>query len=527
MQPQRRQADSGEAAGTLTRGQRRYLYLTAGVCGAAVLIVEILGAKMLAPYFGTSHFVWTAQIAVTLISLSAGYYAGGCLVDRHANLAYLFRCILAAAVYLCLTVPLCRPISQACLGLNLAVGSLVASAFLFLAPLGLLAMVAPFLVRVMTASLNVVGHQVGRLSAISTAGSVLGTVLIGYLLIPFFPNSTTMLCTSAVLAALAVLYLLAWGRAGKGTGAVSVMCIVAVGGVIYSLIPPDSPSAASNMVEVERRNSNFGMLQVMHVEGTSYTLLLNDFLSQNGYDTLRQQSVHSFTYMLHQLARCYTPKVSDALCIGMGVGIVPMQLAREGANVEVVEINPAMVPLAERYFDFERARVRLVIDDGRHFLNIAPRQYDTVLLDAFVGDSSPSHLMTREAFESMRKVLRPGGTLVINSFGDLHPGEAYYTASLYKTLSAVFRSVKVHAAGDEGNIYFVASDQSQLGFLREPDLSNLHPLVEEKVPLAMRRVVQVDLSQGRVLTDDFNPGEFYDARNRERQRRLMVAAVSQ
>ena len=70
-------------AAALTHGLRRFLYLTAAVCGAAVLIVEILGAKMLAPYFGTSHFVWTAQIAVTLISLSAGYYAGGWFVDPH------------------------------------------------------------------------------------------------------------------------------------------------------------------------------------------------------------------------------------------------------------------------------------------------------------------------------------------------------------------------------------------------------------------------------------------------------------
>lgn len=509
---------------TLTPALRRYLYITAALCGAAVLIVEILGAKMLAPYFGTSHFVWTAQIAVTLVSLSAGYYTGGWLVDRNADLGRLFGCIFGAAVYLCLTVPLCRPIAEACLGLKLALGSLLASAFLFLVPLALLAMVAPFLVRVMTSSLNVVGKQVGRLSAISTIGSVLGTVLIGYALIPFFANSVTMLCTSGLLAALAVVYLMVWGGGRRGRTALGMLLL---GGcaVAYVFLLPEG-SGSSRLVEVERVNSNFGMLQVMKLKGEPYYLCLNDFLSQNAYDTQRRQSIHSFTYMLHLLARSYTPRISDALCIGMGVGIVPMELAGEQVHVDVVEINPAMVPLAERYFDFDRSRVALTIDDGRHFLNRAPRQYDTIILDAFVGDSSPSHLMTREAFQAMRAALRPGGTLVINSFGDLRPGQAYYTASLYKTLSAVFKSVKTHAAGDDGNVYFVASDAPTLSFLREPDLTAVHPEVIDTVRAAMARVVQVDLREGRVLTDDFNPVEFYDAQNRERLRRLLVASVS-
>ena len=97
---------------------RRFLYATAAITGAAVLIIEILGAKILAPYVGTSHFVWTAQIAVTLVALSTGYYLGGWLVDRSTKLGYLYSCILAAAVYLCLVVVICGPVAYWCLVLK-------------------------------------------------------------------------------------------------------------------------------------------------------------------------------------------------------------------------------------------------------------------------------------------------------------------------------------------------------------------------------------------------------------------------
>src|SRR3974390_2073634 len=142
--------------------------------------------------------------------------------------------------------------------------------------------------------------------------------------------------------------------------------------------------------------------------------------------------------MLSGRARAYTPNINDVLCIGLGVGIVPMDFARQGARVDVVEINPAVVPLATNYFGLQLDKLHLTIDDGRHFLNRCRRQYDVVVLDAFLGDSCPSHLMTREAFTSIRRVLRPGGTLVINMFGNLEYAHDFFTASLHKTLKAVF-----------------------------------------------------------------------------------------
>src|SRR5438270_589497 len=197
---------SAPARTGLSGGLRRYLYVTAASTGAAIMIVEILGAKLLSPYVGLSHFVWTAQIAVTLVALACGYYLGGRLVDRSPDLDGLYWSIMGAAVYLALTVLICQPVAYWCLDFNLPVGSLLASTILFFVPLALLAMTGPFLVRIITFSLTGVGGSVGRLTAISTLGSFVGTLLVSYVMIPFLPNSLTMYLTSMALLLVCTIY---------------------------------------------------------------------------------------------------------------------------------------------------------------------------------------------------------------------------------------------------------------------------------------------------------------------------------
>jgi predicted membrane-bound spermidine synthase len=504
----------------ISPGLKFYLYLTALVCGAAILIVEILGAKMLAPFFGTSHFVWTAQIGVTLISLAIGYYLGGRLADKKPKASLLYFLILIAAVYLCLTIPLCRPVSYKFLSFRLAVGSLLASAFLFFIPLMLLATVYPFIVRIMTSSLQVVGGQVGRLSALSTIGSVIGTLLIGYILIPYLPNSMIMFLTAVVLMIIVTVYFIKFERKSRS---LTSAALIIIGGLIagYGGIRAEASLEYGGMEELERRNSNFGLMQVLQSTNSFKRYYLNDFLTQNIYDPAKKKSLALFTYALQYLAEGYTEKIEDALCIGLGVGIVPMEFAKKGVRVDVVEINPAIIPIAKRHFDLEPEKLNIEICDGRYYLNQCKKKYDVIVLDAFLGDSSPSHLMTKEAFESMKKLLKPGGTLVINSFGDLETGRDFFTASLQETLKSVFKSVKIHTA-HTGNIFFAASDKEDMKMIRQPDLEEVHPSLQYAVEAVLNTIVEANPAHGRVLTDDFNPVEFYDAGNRERMRRWLA-----
>jgi len=519
-----KKSKSSAPADPLPAALYRYLYFTAAITGGAIMIVEILGAKMLAPYLGTSHFVWTAQIAVTLVALAAGYYAGGRLVDRSTELGRLYWAIIAAAIYLGCTVLVVEPVAFWCLDFNLALGSLLASTFLFFVPLALLAMVGPFFIRVLTVVLANVGGNVGRLTAISTLGSFAGTVLIGYVFIPFLPNSITMVATSGVLILVAAGYFVGWGR--KGSSALPVVAgiiALSVGGI--GVAKDQQLTKGSVWHEVYRTNSNFGRLQVIDTDSGARRFYLNDGLDQNDYDPRVKQALSSFTYMLHGLARGYRSSIDDVLCIGLGVGIVPMKFAQEGARVDVVEINPAVVPLAQRFFDLEPSRFNLAIDDGRHFVNRSVRRYDVIILDAFLGDSAPSHLMSREAFAAMRRILKPGGVLVINSLGETG-GTDFLAASMDKTLKAVFRSVRIHGAL-VGNMFFVASDQPQLEMRASPDLSDVHKSCLQEVQEAYANILKTDPAHGLVLTDDYNPVEYYDAVNQEQIRRNEVMAFRQ
>jgi spermidine synthase len=500
---------------------RRFLYLTAAVTGAAILVVEILGAKMLSPYVGSSHFVWTAQIAVTLISLATGYYFGGWLVDRSPALHRLYNCIATAAIYLALSVVACEKVAYAFLNLNLAMGAFLASLFLFFVPLTLLAATGPFVIRVLTQSVEAVGGQVGRLSAISTLGSVAGTVLIGYVLLPFLPNSTTMFITSGVLLALSAIYLL-FNRSFRGRAINVTILLLAVGTLVSSCgLHRLMRNQSKNFTRLYRGNSNFGELQVVDLASSTRRYYLNDFLVQNTYDTTEKVSLSLFTYMLRELAWGYSTNLQSALCIGMGIGIVPRELARDGVKVDVVEINPAIVPVAQKYFDFDPAAVNITIGDGRFYINKSQKHYDAIVLDAFLGDSSPSHLMTREAFAEMARLLGPNGVLVINSFGDFRPGRDFFLSSLDKTLRSVFKNVNIHASGG-GNVFYAAS-QRDLKLALRPDLrfpSGTDLQFEFNAATSLAPLPNP--AAGIVLTDDYNPVEFYDAANREEHRRTLA-----
>lgn len=500
----------------LNQKLKLFLYFTVACVGAAILIIEILGAKLLAPYFGTSHFVWTAQITMTLLALASGYAIGGKFADRWPDPRGIFMAIAVVCVWLAIVALTIEPVAYFFIQLGLPIGSLLTSFLLFFLPLGALATIGPYTIRLLTNNISYVGSVAGRLSALSTLGSVGGAILVGYVLIPLFGNITILIGTALFLAILITIFFALFRPKEIGLG-LSTLIVCFLLGLIASLYQPLKPT--SHLREVYRQNSNFGLLQV--IDNGQLRYYLNDLLIQNTWLIDLQKSGSMFTYMLHGLGRAYVPDADEILCIGLGIGVVPREFAKENAKVDVVEINPAAAKIAEKFFGFNPKSVQLYFMDARAYLHLYTNRYDIIVLDAFVGDSSPSHLMTKEAFESMKKRLYPNGVLVINAFGELIPGKDFLATSIFYTLSNVFPFVRLYT-NNNGNLYFVASPDPEAHIKKPFDWTEAPAKVRYQLEAASQPVTPPASTRAIILTDNFNPIEYYDAKNRMEYRRLLA-----
>lgn len=497
-----------------------YFYLTAAVAGAAVMIVEVLGASMLAPFLGTSHYVWSAQIAVTLLALATGYYMGGYIADRVKRLERLYEALFIGALMLLVPAVFRGAVAFWALRFDLAPASLLTAGILFFIPLTLLAAVVPYLIRFVTRSMESIGVGVGRLTAVGTVGSLIGTLIAGYIMIPMLTHEISLFLTAGLIAAVVSGYFLLSGRTVRALLTAGLFILFLMGANI-AITSIKADNRYTHVVERFKKNSNYGRLQVLESRSGSWRVLLSDYLVQNQLD-LRNggKSLSVPPYLLHFLSRYYCRGIKTALCIGLGAGVVPGMLAREGVQVDVIEINPVMKEIAEDYFGFNPGDVTLTINDARFVLNKSKKRYDTVILDAFLGDAAPFHLMTREAFAAIRARLNPGGILIINTLGNFKSKNRLFTGSIGKTLNSVFPHVRIHGVdGREGGVYFVASDKKLQATSFRPDWSTVHPSCLSTVKQLFHTVGKPDPAGAVLLTDSYNPMPVMDAERRQSLRR--------
>jgi len=175
-------------------------------------------------------------------------------------------------------------------------------------------------------------------------------------------------------------------------------------------------------------SSLFGTVKILRsdadADGKFLRMYFHDGLIQNTVDS-NQRSISFYTYALEALARAYQPQMQQVLMLGLGAGIVPSRLARDGAKVEVVEIDPSSLQVAQRYFGFDAKLVTTHQADARTYVGACTPRYDVVLVDLFQGDGTPDYLITREFFRDLRGCLKPGGVAVFNTFANLDEPRGY------------------------------------------------------------------------------------------------------
>lgn len=503
-----------------------FLLFTALISGALVMVIEVLGSRVVGPFFGVSLFVWTSLITVTLLALAGGYALGGLLSDRFERPAMLFGIIFLAGL-LTLLIPILKgPVLKACLPLGLRGGAFASTLILFGPVLLLLGCVSPYLVKLTASKLKNIGRVVGNLYALSTIGSTAGTVLTGFVLIAYLSVDQIFALTGGLLMALSALYFVVFQR----------QWVAALGLVLpFLLYQPEAPvvrnMADGTRVELVHRVDNYyGDIKVVDYSfgAKRHREMIIDGMIQGGIDLADNQSIYEYNYFIQFLSYMLAPQGKRCLVIGLGLGAVPTWYENQGIQCDVVDINPAVVDIARDYFGFQNSG-DLFIEDARYFLNSTQRRYDYIVLDVFNGDVTPGHLLSVEALSLMRDRLTPGGVLAVNLIGSLRR-ETYMTASVVKTLDTAFDTVDVFPAFDQrqseigiGNIILMAYQGPQRSLQVDHQRFQTHPSVRRTVFGNLgRRFEFPPGTPAIVLTDDYNPIDFFDGWLRETVRKMIL-----
>ncbi len=409
--------------------------------GAVLLALEIVASRVIAPYFGNSVYVWGSLIGVFLAALSVGYYLGGRISTRWPYAGpFLALVFLAGAA----TYPIPH-FSAAVLGqiagqdFGPRGNPLLGSTALFFIPSALMATISPYAVRLRAKSVEGVGDVAGRLYALSTLGSIAGTLLAAFVLISMFGVRSIVQILGATEMGLAVLGL-AWARrVGATAGAAAGMAAVL-------LLTGSVPAAAADVIRA--RDTVYHRITVSDEGQIRYLRLDNYWQSaRDRGDPLR--AVFAYTDYLH-LPVLFNPGFRRVLFVGMGGGTAPSRFHHDyrDAAIEVVEIDPAVVETARTLFGLpDDARLKVHVMDGRLWLRRATQRYDLVILDAYVIDTIPFHLATREFFQEVAARLTPGGVVASNVIGAVRGRESRLFRAIYKTFRSVFPSVYVFPVG--------------------------------------------------------------------------------
>lgn len=503
--------------------KRPFTVLTIFACGASVMVIEIIGTKILSPFFGVSLYVWSSLITVTLLSLSIGYWLGGILADRKPEAGRLYGIILISGVTAAF-LPFEASFVMGWLEpLGLKMGSLAAAFILFALPLCLMGMVTPYIVKLCVAGLDNVGGTTGGLYAISTVGSLLGTLAAGFFLIPNFPIRLIVFFVSGTLVCVGLAGMVIYGKKKTVSGAVALIALLALGLVLL-----EARLGKAGVPEILHLSQGFyGQIKVVDHDGVRSLLVDGSTQNMVTKEPLTDSLFEKTTYTVYLSGiLSLRPEAKKVLMIGLGAGVTANILSQYGAVVDVIEIDPRMEPVARKYFGYERNGGEVLIGDGRYVVQRLAkegRSYDAVILDAFASYDQPSHLFTREMFREIKRILVPGGVFGINSTGFVKGDASRVSRSVFRTLADSFANVsafRISSLDRTGNFVFFASD-GDLEFRRDP--CRLAPKDQEKlIGILEKRHVEDKLAGGIVLTDDYNPIAYWSIPIYERWREIIL-----
>jgi spermidine synthase len=483
-----------------------HLFLLYAVCflaGGSIMTLEMLGFRLLAPYYGYSIYVWGSLIGIIMAALSCGYVIGGSLADRFPLPSVLYGLIFFAALYIAIISFSYRPILLFCQRLGLIGGSISATFLLFAGPMILLSTVSPFVIRLL-AKENKVGTTAGRIYSLSTVGSIFGTFLASFFLIPSFGSHKTLIITMTLL------FLISIGGLAYSRWKFALLFVILAPVVLNY---PDPPYEKNT---VYARESPYSHIEVVKI-GDGLCLKPQDNFCHSYYHPGRILTRAVWDY--YCLGPLIIEDAKSALILGMGAGTSVRQFLHfwKDLQIDAVEIDPVIAQVATDMFSLpeQHDKLNVIIDDARVFLQTKPsKSYDIIEIDIFQGGVFiPFYLATQEFFSLCNKRLKPGGMMMmnVNILKNRDEGQAKgatLDGSIGNTISEIFPSV-FYVKLKGGNVMLLA-------FKEHMSLETLAGLIRKAHAKSweMRRLLSYSLKgvkkyekqeNSPILTDDLSP----------------------
>jgi spermidine synthase len=470
---------------------RRSIYLFAVLEGATVMAVELLAARMIAPYFGSSLYVWGTVIGFTLLALAIGYFSGGVVADKYGSPDTLLWVLLTASIFLMLMPVSSQWLTIAFVNITPGAAVVLVSLILILPPLLFLGMVPTFLIRKLSARADSAGSNTGVVYTISSASGIVAMPVFGFLVIPRYGLTMPSLITGLAVGLIPFVKLIA-GQRYISLGFIPV--------VLFSFwaTKTHQPGKA---VDVQYYSEGLlGQLLVVDVSKDRFL-----FVNRTGQTWVDKETFKpKWDYASYVKSICSkSPEKSNALILGLGGGTVADIFRNSlGFNVDAVELDQRIAEVARQYFQLS-SKVNVVVDDARHYLEESQKKYDVVLFDVYRGETPPPHVFTLESLTKTKSLLKEDGLIIVNFNGFWSGKMGQAARSIYKTLLASgleTRILPTPGAEANRNLLFVASTKKQdFRIVRLPleqygKEVNIETLFEDPA--------KADLKDAVVLTDD-------------------------
>jgi len=411
-----------------------------------MLVIEIVAGRILAPFVGVSLYTWTSIIGVVLAGISIGAFFGGKLADRHPEKKTLGWLLLISGIATLSIAPVTGLVAAYGFKTSLMLRIVIVTTLTFFVPSFILGTVSPVVVKLTLRNVETAGNVVGRIYAVSTLGSIIGTFTAGFFLISFMGTRNIILMIGGILILTAIGsgFLFRSKKPALATFFFPVFFLYAIYG--YAFKPPVTSDT------------------LLYKESDYYTIKVKDVKGADGKTPLRSlvldNLVHSYVntsdplHIEYRYEKVYSDVLTwrfgkDAafrsLTIGAGGYTFPryMEVFYPNSHLDVVEIDPEVTRISYEYLGLPKTtRIRSFNEDGRWHVMNSREKYDVVFFDAYNDLSIPYHLTTREFAQMVKERMNQNGVVMTNIIDNFRSGS--FLPSYIRTLREVFGEKNVH-----------------------------------------------------------------------------------